>query len=170
MIAILYSILWIAAAIKLGDRNWLKYYPTMLYAALGNALYELICYKYQLWQMEPNGLPVAMVPILLLTLIGMPLSTWIFLSKYPFKKRFIFKILYLGIFVLLFVLLEYFSIKIGAISYHHHWNLLWSTIFCIIMFIMLRIHFERPLLALLLSTAIALTLCMIFNVNFEIMK
>lgn len=170
MIAILYSILWIVAAIKLGDRNWLKYYPSMLFAALGNALYELICYKYQLWQMEPNGLPVAIIPILLLTLIGMPISTWIFLSKYPFEKRLIFKVLYIGIFVILFVILEYLSIKIGAITYHHNWNLLWSTIFCIIMFVILRIHFERPLLALLLSTVIALTLCLIFNVDFDKMK
>jgi ABC-type tungstate transport system substrate-binding protein len=170
MIAILYSFLWIAVAIKLGDRNWLKYYPTMLFAALGNALYELICYKHQLWQMEPNGLPVSMIPILLLTLIGMPISTWIFLSNFPIEKRFIFKVLYIGIFVLLFVVLEYLSIKIGAITYHHNWNLLWSTIFCIIMFVMLRIHFQRPLLAFFLSTSIAVTFCIIFNVNFDIMK
>jgi hypothetical protein len=170
MIAILYSILWITAAIKLGDRNWLKYYPSMLYAALGNALYELICYKYQLWQIEPNGLPVAMIPMLLLTLIGMPFSTWIYLSKYPFEKELKFQAFYIGIFVAVFTLLEYFAVLGDSITYHHNWNLGWSALFSILMFVMLRLHYNKPLLALALSTALALILCMIFNVTLDIMK
>src|SRR3954468_14674437 len=89
MIAIIYSVIWIIASFKFADRNWKLYYPTMLFASLGNVLYELVCYKYQLWQMEPNGLSFAMIPMLLLILIGMPISTWIFLSKYPFGKRII---------------------------------------------------------------------------------
>lgn len=31
MIAIVYSIFWIAAAFKLADRNWKPYYPTLRY-------------------------------------------------------------------------------------------------------------------------------------------
>lgn len=170
MIAILYSILWIAAAFKLGDRNWQKYYPTILFGALGNALYDLICYNYPLWQMKPNGLPVSMIPILLLILIGMPLSTWIYLSIYPFEKGLNVQIFYIGIFVVLFTLLEYLSVLGGAISYHHNWNLGWSALFSIIMFIMLRLHYSRPLLALLLSSVIAFILCIIFNVTIDKMK
>jgi hypothetical protein len=170
MIAILYSILWIAVAFKLGDRNWQKYYPTILFAALGNALYDLICYKYPLWQMEPNGLPVSMIPILLLILIGMPLSTWIYLSKYPFEKGLINQAFYIGIFVFLFVLLEYLSVLGGAITYHHNWNLVWSSLFSIIMFVMMQLHYRRPLLALFLTSVIALLLCMIFDVNLDKMK
>lgn len=170
MIALLYSFLWIAAAFKFGDRDWQKYYPTILYAALGNALYDLICYQYPLWKMEPNGLPVSMIPILLLILIGMPLSTWIYLSKYPFEKGVILQAFYIGIYVGLFVLLEYLSVLGGAITYHHNWNLAWSTLFSIIMFVMLRLHYHRPLLALLLSSVFAFILCMIFNVTLDKMK
>jgi hypothetical protein len=170
MIATMYSILWIVAAFKFSDRNWQKYYPSMLVAALGNALYELICYKYQLWQMEPNGLPIAMIPILLLTLIGMPISTWIFLSNYPFERRIYIQALYIGFYVVLFILLEYFSVLGGAITYHHNWNLLWSTIFVIIMFVIMKIHFQKPLFALILAAVIAFILCLIFNVTINKMK
>ncbi|MDQ6595835.1 hypothetical protein E2K98_18070 [Bacillus salipaludis] len=170
MIAIAYSIIWIVAAFKLADRNWKPYYPTLLYASFGNALYELICYKYQLWQMEPNGLPFAMIPMLLLILLGMPLSTWIYLSKYPFRKGLSSQVLYISLFVVLFVILEFLSIKWGAITYHHNWNLLWSLLFVIVMFIMLRIHYQRPLLALILSVIFSVFLCLMFDVSLDKMK
>ncbi|MEO2076318.1 MAG: CBO0543 family protein [Bacillus sp. (in: firmicutes)] len=170
MIAILYSFLWILAALKFADRNWLPYYPTLLFASLGNALYELICYKYQLWQMEPNGLPVAMIPICLLIFIGMPISTWIFLSKYPYSKGISSQVLYIGFFVTIYIILEYFSVKGGAITYHHNWNLLWSLLFVIVMFIIIRIHHRRPMFALILSTIFTGFLCIIFDVTFNKMK
>jgi hypothetical protein len=170
MIAILYSVLWIVAAFKFADRNWLRYYPTLLFAALGNALYELICYKYQLWQMEPNGLPFAMIPILLLTIIGMPLSAWIYLSKYPFEKGVVLEAIYIGIFSGLFLILEYLSIKGGAITYHNGWNLKWSLLFVIVMFLVLRIHYKRPLFALVISVIFIAILCSVFNVTFDKMK
>jgi hypothetical protein len=170
MIAILYSFLWILAALKFADRNWLPYYPTLLFASLGNALYELICYKYQLWQMEPNGLPVAMIPICLLIFIGMPISTWIFLSKYPYSKGISSQVLYIAFFVTIYIILEYFSVKGGAITYHHNWNLLWSLLFVIVMFIIIRIHHRRPMFALILSTIFTGFLCIIFDVTFNKMK
>lgn len=170
MIALLYSILWIVASFKFADRNWQQYYPTILFAALGNALYEVICYKYQLWQMEPNGLKYAMIPILLLILIGMPLSTWIYLSNFPFKKGILKQIIYISIFLALFVILEYIAIKVGSITYHHDWNLFWSFIFVVVMFIILPIHHYHPLLALILSAVFAIILCLIFNVSLDKMK
>jgi hypothetical protein len=170
MIAIIYSILWIAAAFKFADRNWHRYYPTLLFAALGNALYELICYKYQLWKMEANGLPVAMIPILLLILIGMPLSTWIYLSKYPYGKGLFSQVMYIAYFSAFFILLEFVSVKGGAITYHHNWNLLWSLVFVIVMFIVLRIHYRRPLLGLIISVGFVAILCLIFDVTLNKMK
>lgn len=170
MIAITYSILWIAAAFKFADRNWQSYYPSILFAALGNTLYELICYKHQLWQMEPNGLPAAMIPILLLIIIGMPISTWIYLSNYPFEKSFFQQGLYIAFFITLFVLLEFLSIMGGAITYHHNWNLGWSLLFVITMFIIIRIHYLRPLFALTLSVIFVIFLSLVFDLTLDKMK
>ncbi|MBU8916917.1 hypothetical protein BGM25_12840 [Bacillus sp. FJAT-29953] len=170
MIAIIYSILWIIAAFKLGDRDWKQYYPTILFSSLGNALYEIICYKYQLWQMEPNGLPAAIIPMMLLILIGMPLSTWIFLSKYPFRKKLSIQAMYTCFYVVMFLVLEYLSIKLGAITYHHNWNLFWSGIFVIVMFLVLRIHYSKPLLALFISVIFSFFLIFVFDVSLDKMK
>ncbi|MFC5653572.1 CBO0543 family protein [Paenibacillus solisilvae] len=170
MVAILYTILWILAAIRFADRNWERYYPSLLFAALFNGVYELICYRYPLWQLEPNGLPAAMIPILLLTLLGMPLSTWVFLSNYPKQARILPQIYYIGFFTAIFVLLEFVSVKCGSITYHNGWNLLWSLLFDMVMFTMLRVHFRKPLIGLLLSIPYAGLLMIIFKVTFDKMK
>ncbi|MFD2446028.1 CBO0543 family protein [Bacillus sp. CGMCC 1.16607] len=170
MVAIILSILWILVAIKFGDRDWKKYYPSMLFAALGNAIYEILCYKYQLWQMEPNGLKYSIIPMLLLILIGMPLSTWVFLSHYPYHSSLFRKMLYVSFFIAAFIILEYISIKIGAITYHHDWNLGWSFFFVVVMFYVIRIHYTRPLVALILSVPFSILLCIIFEVTLDKMK
>jgi hypothetical protein len=170
MVAIVLSISWIIAAMKFGDRDWKKYYPSMLFAALGNALYEILCYKYQLWSMEPNGVVYSIIPMLLLILVGMPLSTWVFLSKYPFTSSIYKESIYVSFFVIVFIVLEYVSVKLGAISYHHGWNLGWSLVFVIVMFIVIRLHYSKPILALLISIPFSLVLCMLFEVTLDKMK
>lgn len=170
MIAIFYSILWLLAAIRFTDRNWEKYYPTLLFAALSNSLYELICYRHQLWQMEPNGLPVSMIPILLLVLIGMPVSTWVYLSNYPRNSKLLPQAYYILFFTGIFVVLEFVSVKFGSITYHNGWNLLWSSFFDMIMFTMLRIHYRKPLFGLLMAVSYTGLLIFVFDIGFDKMK
>lgn len=170
MVAIVLSISWIIAAMKFGDRDWKKYYPSMLFAALGNALYEIICYKYQMWMMEPNGVGYSIILMLLLILVGMPLSTWVFLSKYPSKLSMYKKGIYILFFIFVFIVLEYASVKVGAISYHNGWNLGWSMLFVIVMFVIIRLHFLKPILAIIISIPFTLILCMIFEVTLDKMK
>ncbi|MDD9271644.1 CBO0543 family protein [Paenibacillus sp. GCM10023248] len=170
MVAIIYSILWILAAMAFADRDWKPYYPTLLFAALSNALYEILCYQHQLWQMEPNGLPAATIPILLLILIGMPLSTWVFLSKYPANAKLLPQVYYILFFTFVFLLLEFVSVKCGSITYHNGWNLWWSLLFDIIMFIMLRIHFRHPLFGIGISVLYTGLLMFLFHVSLDKMK
>lgn len=170
MIAVLYSLLWIGAAFKYGDRQWEKYYPTMLFSAIGNFLYELLCYEYPMWNMEPNGLPAAMIPILLLTLVGMPVSTWIFLSNYPAGGRLYHKAGYIALFTTIFIAMELFAVTYGSITYHNDWNIMWSLIFLIAMFPIIRLHFTHPLIAWGVSLILIYLLMLIFDVNFSKMK
>lgn len=170
MVAVLYSIGWVVAAFKFADRNWQRYYPSLLFASIANLLYELICYQHQLWQLEPNGLPAATIPMLLLILIGMPLSTWIYLSRYPMKRGLSVQAAYILLFIALFILLEYISVKCGAITYHNGWNLLWSLFFNLVTFIVLRIHFQKPLAGLMMSAVYTGMLIVLFDVSFDKMK
>lgn len=114
----------------------------------------------------PNGT----LPALLLILIGMPVSTIIFLSQYPGGKPIGKRIAYNGLFVVIYVILEYVAVVLGSITYHHGWNLLWSTLFVIVMFPILRIHQRNPLRALLLSACFIFFLAFVFELTFDKMK
>ncbi|MGV3466067.1 MAG: hypothetical protein ACO1OT_12335, partial [Heyndrickxia sp.] len=93
-----------------------------------------------------------------------------YLSKYPYEKSIFSKGIYVTIFILAFIILEFISVKMGAITYHHGWNLWWSLFFVTVMFAIIRLHFTRPLMAIILSIPFALLLCMIFNVTLDKMK
>ncbi|OXM87701.1 CBO0543 family protein [Paenibacillus rigui] len=170
MVAVVYSVLWIISSFKLVHwRLWYTYYPTALYAAIGNLLYEVICDDYPLWQMEPNGLPNQTMPEILLIVIGMPLSTLVFLSHFP-EQRFIKQLLYIIGFVLLFLVMEWISVHYGSITYHNGWNLYWSILFDLIMFPLLRIHYRNPLLCLCLSAVFVAFLSITFQLTLDKME
>ncbi|WP_108670507.1 CBO0543 family protein [Peribacillus acanthi] len=171
MVAVAYSILWLLAVWKWGDlENWKEYYPTMLFAIVGNLLYEVICFNYPMWAMEPNGLPNQTIPILLLSLVGMPLSVFVFLSHYPDTHTKLRQALYILLFVCIFVVLEHVSVLLGSITYHNGWSLVWSAWFNVVMFTIIRIHYKKPVLALLLSTIFIGFLSVIFDVSLDKMK
>lgn len=171
MLAVAYAICWAAATFLFADlQRWRQYYSTMLYSSLANALYILLCYQYPLWQLEPHGLANQTLTDLLFILVCMPLSTFVYLSKYPAGRSYMRQILYLALFVGIFVIKEVLFIRFKAISYYNGWNLLWSIGFDLVMFLMLYLHFRRPLLALAVSIPIILSLMGMFHVTVDKMK
>jgi CDP-diglyceride synthetase len=171
MIAVIYSIIWTIAAWKWVDwRNWRMYYPTALFSAVGNLLYEVICSKYQLWAMETNGLPNRTLPILLLSIVGMPISIIVYLSNYPEKRPKMTQALYILLFIIIFGVLELISVKLGAITYHNGWNFYWSLLFDVMMFIILIIHHRNPKWAWLLSAGTIIVIMTMFNLTLDKMK
>lgn len=171
MIAVIYSILWIIVTIKYGDwRNWRQYYPSILFVIVGNLLYEVICSEYPMWAMEENGLPNRTIPILLLSVIGMPTSTFVYLSHFPYTESRLRKLMYILLFVFIFAILEIISVKLGSITYHHGWNILWSILFDFIMFIIIVVHSRKPVKAIFLSSLFILSLAIIFGLDFGKMK
>jgi hypothetical protein len=171
VVAVLYSVLWIVAVCLFADiRHWRKYYDSMQFSALANALYDLICYLYPLWQLEANGLPNRTLPTMLLILLGMPLSTFVYLSNYPYGQSMLKKAGYVLLFVAIFDILEFISLQTGAISYHNGWSLWCSTVFTLAIFLYIRLHYSKPLYAIGLSVPFALFLMWMFDVSLDKMK
>jgi hypothetical protein len=168
VIAVFYSMLWVIAAWRLADwRHWRDYYPTMLFAAVGDLFYELIAKDYPMWAMEPNGLPSSIIPMALLAFIGMPLSVFVYLSRFPENRTPIIRLLYILLFTAIFVALEHFSVVFGAITYHHGWHLGWSLLFDIVMFFILYVHHKSPVKAMLLSAVFITALSLLFDLDFD---
>ncbi|MCA0754809.1 hypothetical protein KP806_07075 [Paenibacillus sp. N4] len=133
-----------------GDwRNWKKYHTTMMYFALGNLLYNFLTANYFLWRLNPDLMPNHSMTEMLYTFVIFPATSLLFLCNYPEQTN--KKMLHYFKWILIYIAVEWFFSTNSRILYQHGWNLMWSAIFDVTMFPMLRLHHKRPLLAYVIS-------------------
>ncbi|WP_438824364.1 CBO0543 family protein [Bacillus sp. JJ1533] len=125
-----------------------KYYKNMVYVSLFNALYYLLCKRHLVWEFIPNGINWLFIRVLH-TIIVTPLLVLVFLSKMPntLMERFIY---YLRWITISFAV-EYLIHKKHLILYAHGWNIFWSGILYLKMFLYSHLFTTRPVLTLFLS-------------------
>src|SRR5690606_5819934 len=117
-----------------------------------------------------NGLPNQTLPNLMVVFISLPIATMVYLSQFPEKKSRLTQALYTSLFMLIFIVFEYACIQFGAITYHNGWNFYWSIAFVVVMFLVIRIHYRRPLWAMILSVVLIMLLANIFDLSLDKMK
>lgn len=146
-----------------GDwRNWQKYYPTLLYVFCMSMLYEFLTKSYTMWKFKPDFLFSHTYVVLLYAVISVPLTVLVFLSLYPSSWG--KKILYYPLWIFIYIGVERVLQKTGQITYENNWSILWSLIFDVIMFPMLRLHYKNPLVACVLSVFIIAGYMTLFKV------
>jgi hypothetical protein len=141
------SLLIAFAAWKLGDwKNWKLYYPTILYFIVGEFLYGLLCYNYQLWSFESPLIKKTFSEILI-AFVFYPSTILIYLPHMPsgLKKR----IPYILMWAAIFTVVEEVSLQLGFFSHEHGWNIWLSLLFNCVMFPILWVHYKKPLWACL---------------------
>lgn len=143
-------------------KEWQKYHTTMMYFALGNVTYNFLTANYFLWKMKPDFFPNHSLTEMAYTFIVFPATSLLFLYNYPTttKKKFWHYIRWIGV----FILVEWFFTTNDRMVYQHGWNLMWSAIFDVSMFPMLRLHYKRPLLAYGFSTVLCVFWIWMFKV------
>ncbi|WP_010530273.1 CBO0543 family protein [Lentibacillus jeotgali] len=160
---ILIIFLVVIAAWRCGD--WSRFYQfhaTMLYITAMNLLYFFFTTDYPIWSFHSDfGVPEHVLD-LLHAFIVLPLTVMIFLSKFPDGR--IHKVLYIGKWVLLYIIFEWAGQHLGAIEYANGWSIGWSFLFVLVMFPILRLHYARPLAAYGLSIIIIAALLSLFDV------
>ncbi|WP_390355698.1 CBO0543 family protein [Virgibacillus halophilus] len=149
--------------------NWerfYRYHTTMLYIATMNLLYLFFTAGYHLWKMESDiGLPVPIINMLY-TFIVFPCTTILFLSRYPeYLKGQIYHNLK---WIFIYIGAEWVGSLFNLITYEHGWNLGWSLLFVIMMFLMFRLHYKRPLFAYLLTFVFTVLIIYYFKIPWNI--
>jgi hypothetical protein len=136
-----------------GDwRNWKRYYPTLLYILTVSMVYEFLTKEYSIWKFKPDFLLNDTYVVFVYAVISVPFTVFIFLSRYP--SNWGKKILHYAWWTFVYIGVEWMLQKTGRITYEHKWSLWWSLIFDVIMFPMLRLHYKKPPVALVLSVLI----------------
>lgn len=172
---IVYNLIFCVAAWRFGDwRNWEKYYPTILFFVFGDLLHNFIMYDHYFWLFHENMLPTLLPNHTIISIITMIFSypaTILIYLKYFFKtKKWWLRVLHFFIWVSIYLGIELVNLQLGFISHHNDWDMGWSVLFVIVMFVMFPIHYKKPLLALALSIPFILFLLFQFDVPFEKLK
>ncbi|MBB2479404.1 hypothetical protein H5P36_04320 [Bacillus sp. APMAM] len=169
MIAI-YGLIWLAAGWKWGDwRNWKKYYSTILYFILGDFIYQYFLYdNYPMWIYTSQGIDkhaglTHTHIFLIIMIIKYPATALIYLSKFPLHSR-LKQLLHIIVWVVIYAINEQIDIYNHFIKYENGWSFWWSVFFNTVMFILLWVHYRKPLLAWGLSIVFIVFLWQVFNV------
>lgn len=164
LIRMIHGLIWLIAAYRLGDwKNWKKYYPTILFFSLGDALYNLVFHNKKLWSFNDDTLAVPFHELYVMITIFSS-TALIFLSHYPEKlgKRMRYIVMWAAIYTGIEVIMYYFDM----IRYSYGWNIWWSMFFDICLFSLLSLHHRNPLLAWVVVFIFLGIMMNIFNVPF----
>ena len=147
------GVLGILACWKYGDwRHWRQYYPTILYVLIGDFVSDFLLCNKPLFSFGDfvQQRPVLDIAIMMLLY---PCTVILYLSFYPntLKKRILYILLWTGI----FIAIEIVALLTGGCSYYNGWNIWYSVLLDLIMFTMLALHYEKPLLVWPISAALA---------------
>ncbi|WP_010283042.1 CBO0543 family protein [Bacillus timonensis] len=172
---LVYNVVLLLAAFKWGDwRGWREYYPTILFFIMGDLLKNVLFHDYWIWTFHEtmfakNILVNHTFISLLIMFIAYPATVLIYLGRFPETKW--KKPLWIGLWVFLYVIVEYISLQyFHLITHHHGWSMYWSILFNLVMFMMLRLHQKQPLLALGVSVIWILFLLYMFPIPLKYIK
>jgi hypothetical protein len=169
LLLVVVAILIILAILFVDWQQMKEYYPTLQYYIICNLLYNFIFYQHPLWSYNTNTFIWFNHTFTEITfsLFIIPLVIVIFLRFFPAGLK---GIGYILVWVITFWLIEYLFSKKGNFLYDNGWNIWWSLIFNMIMFPTLRLHFKRPLIAILVSIPLIIILLMFFHPSLDDLK
>jgi hypothetical protein len=149
MYHIFLAVVSIVSCYKFGDwRNWRKYYSTILFFILSNAVYFLLTYNHSLWLYETKILNYSFTDLFICITVY-PSIVMLFIPKFPKKKTKI--ITHISLYVAIFTIAELIGVKFGYFTYHNGWNIWLSIIFSYMLFSILYIHYKKPLYAWIIA-------------------
>jgi hypothetical protein len=151
-------------------KRWKEFYPTIQFYIICNLLYNFIFFQHTLWKYKAVTLPWLNHTLIEITFTFfiVPVVLMIYLQYFPKENK--KKYLYLGIWVVYFSVIEILFEKKGLFIYENGWNSWWSTLFNLIAFTVIRIHYKNPLIGLLVSAPIIVIILLFFHPSLHDLK
>ena len=125
-----------------------KYYKSLGYAAVINAIYYKLCKRHLVWEFTPNHFNWRLLRIIHIFIMT-PLLVLLFLSKCP--KTGFTQLGYLLKWVFFSSIVEYTAHKQRMIQYKHGWNIFWSGVLYLMMYVYSSLFSKRPVVTCFIS-------------------
>lgn len=171
MYLILVIVVWILFAYRFIDwSQWKKQYPTVLYFIAINLTYNMFYFNHTLWAFR--GITAEWlnhtIINLAFTYFITPMALIIYLQRYPENKNhgYIYSAVWIGF----FTIIEYLFAHKGMFVYDNGWNSLHNIWLNIVLFAVLRIHYRKPAIAMLISLLAAVIFYLLFPFPLDSLK
>lgn len=167
---ILNGIIFCLSALRWGDwRHWKDYYPTILFFIMGDWLYDILTCKQTMWLYHQSIIPTSTLSNLFNNIFVYIPTVLMYLPHFPDKGLYK-KVLYIFVWTAIYGIIEFIFHTMGLITYHNGWNFLASVLFDGILFVIIYVHYKRPIAAWLLSFIVILTLWFSFRLSISHLK
>src|SRR4051812_34920162 len=142
-----------------------KHYPNTLYVALFNWLYYFLVHHKLLWELQSKLFNKKTLKIIHICIIN-PLLILLYLSNLPntLVKQFIYVVRW----IIISTMVEWLFYKKGKIVFYHGWNIGWSIVIYIKMYLFCLLLNKKPILIMNLS--IIDTICFLLKFNIPVRK
>ncbi|WP_328590391.1 CBO0543 family protein [Niallia taxi] len=149
--------------------RWREFYPTIQFYIICNLLYNFVFYQHTLWRYKAVTLPWLNHTLIEITFsfFIIPVVLIIYLQYYPRRKK---RFIYMGVWIAYFSFIEVLFEKKGLFIYENDWNVWWSTLFNLITFSIIRIHYKDHLVGILVSIPIVIILLLFFHPSLHELK
>ncbi|MCA1059409.1 hypothetical protein LCL96_10690 [Rossellomorea aquimaris] len=155
-------------------KDFLSYYPTLLFFIIGDLLSQFLLYDYSMWEFR-TVTPIDDSLYLNHTIISLSkmviqytVTIAIFIGRLP-NSNFL-KLCWIILWTGIYGVTEGLSHVLGMMTYHHGWGFSWDILFNLMMFTVLIVHHKNPILGWLISFPIILFLFLYFDVPYSALK
>ncbi len=125
-----------------------QYKRGLLYISFLNSMYYYLCKRSLLWEFRPEGVRWELLRIVHIFIIS-PSIVLLFISDLP--KSIPKKIVHLLKWVIYCSVTEYIILKLNMIRFKYGWNIYWSGLVYLKIFVYGYLYNKRPLLTFILS-------------------
>jgi hypothetical protein len=165
MHVVLTASLLLAASLKGNWREWEKYHLTIFYVIVCNLLYNHLAQNKMLWEYYPDFYPKSHIIVdILYSFVNLPAITLLFLTFYPYTASLLMKIKYILLWSAVSITIEYPFYKFGRLLLQNGYEYWMDSLFYIVMYNMIRLHFSRPFLTYGLSAIITAAMLWLFKI------
>lgn len=147
---------------RTGDwKNWQRCYPTILYAYIGNLVYDALISTKPLWAFGMLAYRYPILDLLIMALVYPPIVI-LYLSHYPPGPG--RQVLYTLMWTAISCAAEAIALFTNGLLYFNGWTIYYTVLFNLAMFPLFRLHSRRPMLAWPISAALAALLIWWFRI------
>ncbi|MDQ0253035.1 hypothetical protein J2S74_000407 [Evansella vedderi] len=161
-----FSVIFLLIYLNHKSKNWSKvrkHWRVMVYVSLVNTIYYVLCHRKLVWDFRDDYFSVKFIRLINVIFIA-PLIILLFLSRMPSKHQFN----YIVRWATGSSIVEWVALKLKMLTYRYGWNLFWTWVLYIKMYLYSFLYSRKPSLVWILTVTSIYMFGTVFKIPFAL--